>query len=188
VRRCLWALTEENEVVGPDIIDACAEIFAVRPSYHADDRLPAVGGGEPEQVGQCIDPLDDLFGRPFREAVSDVGNVLVRVTTPRNSVDALHLDAFDCQLPAPCALGQLAYPANRAVSLPRSQQRDTSPFYGKSVCNFVGVAFDARPFEGLVVVPASNRHFFTAEEDDDIAFGAIVVTSYPHFGGMLGDN
>jgi hypothetical protein len=63
-----------------------------------------------------------------------------------------------------------------------------STLYGEAACNVIGLAFDPCPFDCLVVVATPERHFFAAEGDDNLALGDIVVTSYPHFGGMFGDH
>lgn len=60
--------------------------------------------------------------------------------------------------------------------------------YSEAAFDLVGLAFDARPFDGLAIVATSDRHFFAAHGDDNIAVGRIVVTSYSHFGNMFGDH
>jgi hypothetical protein len=60
--------------------------------------------------------------------------------------------------------------------------------YSEAAFDLVGLAFDARPFDGLAIVATSDRHFVAAHGDDNIAVGRIVVTSYPHFGNMFGDH
>jgi hypothetical protein len=62
-----------------------------------------------------------------------------------------------------------------------------SALYSEAAVDLVGLALEARPFDCLIIVTASERHFFAANGDDNIALERIVVTSYPHFSGVLGD-
>lgn len=62
-----------------------------------------------------------------------------------------------------------------------------SALYSEAAFDLVGLAFEPRPFDCLVIIATPERHFFAANGDDNIALGCITVTSYPHFGSVFGD-
>jgi hypothetical protein len=62
-----------------------------------------------------------------------------------------------------------------------------SALYSEAAFNLVGLAFDARPFDRLIIVAATERHFLAADRDNNIAPQRIAMTPYPHFSGLFSD-
>ena len=63
----------------------------------------------------------------------------------------------------------------------RLSLRSAAPLNRERIGEVIYLALHTRPFDRLIIVATPDQHFSVADRDDNITFGGIAVTLYPHF-------